>query len=160
MRITVSHRLKEKLERAKNLLCHQAPHASEEEVLERALDALVIQLEKRKYGVTETPHESSRESKSVRHVPARIRRAVHERDQDRCTFVAPNGRRCEARGGLEFDHIEPVARGGQSTVSNLRLRCRAHNQYEAEQAYGAEFLKYKIEQAREERARGSLRAPV
>src|SRR5213078_2470163 len=145
-------RLKEKLERAKNLLSHQAPHASEEEVLERALDALVTQLEKRRYGATEKPRQTSRESKSPRHIPARVRRAVHERDQDRCTFVAPNGRRCEARGGLEFDHIEPVARGGQSTASNLRLRCRAHNQYAAEQAYGAEFMKGKIDQAREEGA--------
>jgi 5-methylcytosine-specific restriction endonuclease McrA len=129
-------------------------------VLERALDVLVTQLEKRKYGITEKPRQTSRESKSARHVPARVRRAVHERDQNRCTFVAPNGRRCEARGGLEFDHIEPVARGGQSTASNLRLRCRAHNQYTAEQAYGAEFMKTKIDQAREERARGSLHPPA
>ena len=41
---------------------------------------------------------------------------------------------------LEFDHIEPVARGGASTVENVRLLCRAHNQHAAEQAYGAAFM--------------------
>jgi hypothetical protein len=38
---------------------------------------------------------------------------------------------------LEFDHIEPVARGGHATTANLRLRCRAHNQYEADRIFAA-----------------------
>jgi hypothetical protein len=46
---------------------------------------------------------------------------------------------------LEFDHILPVARGGESTADNLRLRCRAHNQYEAERTFGAEFMRQKRE---------------
>jgi len=50
---------------------------------------------------------------------------------------------------LEFDHIEPVARGGKSTVTNLRLRCRAHNQYEAEQSYGEAFMQAKKEEAQQ-----------
>jgi HNH endonuclease len=62
--------------------------------------------------------------------------------------VAENGHRCEERKGLEFDHIEPVARGGKSTIDNLRLRCRAHNQLSAEQTYGREFMDAKIEESR------------
>jgi hypothetical protein len=58
------------------------------------------------------------------------------------------GNRCPSRSGLEFDHAEPVARGGQATTSNLRLRCRAHNQYEAERTFGAEFMKGKRDMAR------------
>jgi len=34
-------------------------------------------------------------------------------------------------GWLEFHHVVPYARGGQATVENITLRCRAHNQYEA-----------------------------
>ena len=34
-----------------------------------------------------------------------------------------------------------VARGGSAAVSNLRLRCRAHNQYGAERTFGAEFMR-------------------
>jgi hypothetical protein len=48
---------------------------------------------------------------------------------------------------LEFDHIEPVARGGRASVSGVRLRCRAHNQYAAECAFGAGFMSRKREMA-------------
>src|SRR6185436_11209599 len=43
---------------------------------------------------------------------------------------------------------EPVARGGKATIGNLRLRCHAHNQYEAERTFGAGFMKQKREAAR------------
>jgi hypothetical protein len=51
-----------------------------------------------------------------------------------------------------------VARGGRAAIDNLRLRCRAHNQYEAERAFGHEFVRHKREVAGEEarRARESL----
>jgi 5-methylcytosine-specific restriction endonuclease McrA len=48
---------------------------------------------------------------------------------------------------VQFDHIAPYARDGSSSVSNIRLLCRAHNQYEAEQTYGAEFMRQKREHA-------------
>jgi hypothetical protein len=65
---------------------------------------------------------------------------VSKRDGGRCTFVSETGHRCEARADLEWDHVRPVARGGTSTVENIRLRCRAHNQYAAERVYGVEFM--------------------
>jgi hypothetical protein len=104
-------------------------------------------IEKRRYAATDKTRAQRKPAKG-RHIPAAVKRAVVKRDGGQCTFVAANGRRCEARGRLEFDHIEPVARGGRSTVDNLRLRCRAHNQYEAEQAFGAGFMQTKRERAR------------
>jgi 5-methylcytosine-specific restriction endonuclease McrA len=77
-----------------------------------------------------------------------VKRQVWKRDQGRCTFVSASGRRCDARRFLEYDHIEPVARGGKSTFENLRLRCRAHNQYEAECGFGAGFMHEIRERAR------------
>jgi len=74
---------------------------------------------------------------------------VHERDGGRCTFVGIGGHRCDETLLLEFDHIVPVAKGGKATVENLRLRCRTHNQYEADQVYGAGFMERKREIARE-----------
>jgi hypothetical protein len=62
--------------------------------------------------------------------------------------VSASGRRCAEGAALEFDHIEPLARGGRTVAGNLRLRCRGHNQYEAEQAFGAGFMRGKREQAR------------
>jgi Holliday junction resolvasome RuvABC DNA-binding subunit len=43
-----------------------------------------------------------------------------------------------------------VARGGESTASNVRLLCRAHNQFEAEQVFGQAFMEGKREKARAE----------
>ena len=45
-------------------------------------------------------------------------------------------------------------------MSNMRLLCRAHNQYEAERTYGAEFMRRKREAAhqREAEARTSKAA--
>ena len=49
---------------------------------------------------------------------------------------------------LEFDHICELARGGETTVENLRLRCRAHNQCTAEQTFGPDLMKARREAAR------------
>lgn len=146
LQVTISRSTHDKILRAKDLLGHQMPSGCLEQVLDRALDALIEKLEQRKYGATDRPRESSRQSQNPRYVPARVRRAVRKRDQDQCTFVAADGRRCGARRFLEFDHIEPLARGGRSTVENLRLLCRAHNQHQAERMYGSEFMKAKREE--------------
>jgi hypothetical protein len=39
-------------------------------------------------------------------------------------------------------------RNREDTVPGLRLRCRAHNQYEAERVFGTEFMERKREEAR------------
>ncbi len=91
-----------------------------------------------------------RPAAGARYIPAHVRRAVWQRDQGRCTFVSESGRRCEARTRLEFDHVTEVARGGEATVGGIRLRCRAHNQYQAEQTFGAGFMRRKREAAQGE----------
>src|SRR5262249_32618179 len=94
---------------------------------------------KRKFAATNRPGPS-RGSTDPRHIPAAVKREVHERDQGRCTFVSEGGKRCESRRFLEFDHDVPVANGGEASVENIGLRCRAHNQLEAERAFGAEYM--------------------
>ena len=71
-----------------------------------------------------------------RHIPASVKRIVWQRDHGRCTFVSPSGVRCNEHGRLEFDHIHPHGDGGDATAANVRLLCRAHNQYEAERFFG------------------------
>ena len=95
-------------------------------------------------------------ARTARQFPAHVRRAVWERDEGRCTFVSPTGQRCPARRLLEFDHLDPVALGGQATAERITLKCRAHNQYAAECAFGTEFMRHKREEAR--RARAEARA--
>jgi hypothetical protein len=141
-----------KLRYAQALLSHAVPWGDVAQVLDRALDALILQLEKRKLGsTTRVRRQGGPVEKHC--IPSHVRRAVWERDQGRCTFLSANGKRCTARRFLEFDHVDPVARGGKATVDGMRLRCRAHNQYEAERVFGAGFMRRKREEARIEAER-------
>ena len=109
-----------------------------------ALEDLIARLEKRKFAKTDRPRVApdgvGNEYTDTRRVPAPVKRAVWERDRGQCTFVGGDGHRCDSRTRLEFDHATPFARGGESTVENLRLRCRAHNQYGAEWEFGRAFM--------------------
>ena len=141
----------EKLRRAQELLGHEVPSGDAAEILDRALDELLRKLEQRKFASTAHPRRSRTWASGEGHrVPAEVKRAVWGRDGGQCTFVGTNGQRCPARKMLEFDHIEPIARGGSSSTSNVRLLCRAHNQYVAEQALGEAFMRSKREQAQQE----------
>ena len=147
--VPVPRSANDKLHYAQNLLGHQLPPGAVAKVLELALDALIEKLEKRKFGAGRKRRPGQqRLSANPRHIPAAVKSEVWKRDGGQCTFTSEAGHRCPARSGLEFDHIEPVARGGQSTTCNLRLRCRAHNQYEAERTFGADFMKGKRETSR------------
>ena len=149
LQTTVDQETYDLLRQAHTLLGHQISSGDIAPVT-RALKLLVRHLERRKFGATSRPRRGARRpSRNPRHIPAAVKRAVRERDQDQCTFQSESGQRCPARMRLEFDHIEPVARGGRATVDGMRLRCRAHNQYAAECAFGAGFMARKREQARE-----------
>jgi hypothetical protein len=149
VQFTLSRNGYDKLRYAQELLGHRVPSGDIAQVFERALDALIGQLEKRKFAATRRSRPSRPgPSKNPRHIPAPVKRAVWERDQGRCTFVSETGCRCPARTRLEFDHVEPVARGGRATVAGIRLLCRAHSQYGAECTFGAEFMRQKREAAR------------
>jgi 5-methylcytosine-specific restriction endonuclease McrA len=157
LQLTIGKGTHDKLRHAQALLGHAVPSGEVAEVLDRALDALIGQLERRKFAATSRPRPpQKRTGSNPRHVPAKVRRAVWERDGGRCTFVSTAGHRCEARTRIELDHIEPVARGGTATVNGMRLRCRAHNQYAAECAFGAGFMNRKREVA--ERASDEARS--
>jgi hypothetical protein len=75
-----------------------------------------------------------------RHIPAAVARAVWQRDGARCTYPLASGERCGATWRLELDHVVPFARGGPSTVDNLRVACAAHNQLAARQEFGDRWM--------------------
>ena len=126
LQLTIDKSTHEKLRYAQALLSHQIHSGDVAEVLDRALDALILKLEKVKFAATPRPRPSQRRSRSgQRYIPADVRRAVWERDQGQCGFVSATGRRCPARSLLEFDHLDPVALGGEATVDRIQVRCRA-----------------------------------
>jgi len=137
----------DKLRRAQSLLSHKIPNGDLPALLDRILDLAIEQLEKKKIGASSKHRPSGKRSANPRHVPAHVKRAVWERDGGQCTFVSEKGHRCKECKLVEFDHVVPVARGGDATVENIRLRCRAHNQYAAEQVFGLEFMRRKRDAA-------------
>jgi len=141
LQVTIDQETTDLLQRAQQLLSHRQCSKDVAKILHRALEVLVTMLEKRKFATTDRPRRVMRGSENPRYVPAAVKRAVRERDGDRCTYVCPEtGRRCTARERLEYDHVVPVARGGRPTLDNLRQRCRAHNQLEAERVFGRDFM--------------------
>ena len=136
---------------AQALMGHAVPQQKLAPAVHRAFTLLVEKLERQKFAATRRPRSGRpghpSRSRDPRHIPPAVKRAVWERDAGRCTFVSDNGHRCPARCGLEFDHALEVARGGEATVANLRLRCLGHNQFTAERTFGAEFMRHKREEA-------------
>ncbi len=126
------------------------------EVFRRALSSLRKDLLRRKAGQVARPRVQALRPANPRSraIPAHVRRVVWARDGGRCTFTSFDGVRCESRRTLEFDHVTPFARGGKSTAEGLRLRCRGHNQLEAERAFGTEFMR-----ERRQRPRGGGQGP-
>lgn len=140
VQFTMDEGMHQDLRAVQALLGHAMPSGDVKEVLRRALRELRAKLERQKLAATSKPRPQTGPANG-RHVPAAVKRTVWERDGGRCTFVGEHRKRCESRTLLEFDHALPIARGGRSETGNLRLRCRAHNQHEAERAYGADFMK-------------------
>ena len=130
VQFTIDRETHDTLRRAQDLLRHTIPSGDPGAVFSRALVLLVAQLEKQKHAETAHPRRARSSCKSSRHVSAEVKRAVWSRDGGQCAFVG-GGRRCGERGFLEFHHVTPYAEGGEATVENIELRCRAHNVYEA-----------------------------
>jgi hypothetical protein len=122
-----------------DLLRHSVPNGDPAEIFDRGLTLLEADLERKKLAQTDRPRPAAKAAPGSRHVPAAVRRAVWKRDEGRCAFVGTTGR-CAERGFLEFHHVVPFAKGGETTSANLELRCRAHNLYEAKNA-GLEFVR-------------------
>lgn len=140
IQFTASRDAYEKLRRAQALLRHVIPNGDPSAVFERALDALLADLERKKLAATARPRQLQRPTPGSRHIPAAVRREVWRRDGARCAFVGATGR-CAERGFLELHHVVPFAAGGGATAANIELRCRAHNAYEAEQFFGSFMLR-------------------
>ncbi len=138
VQFTASGELRRKLARLQALM--QGDLA---EVIEAAVTEKLERLEAKRYAETKAPRknlEQTDTSPRSRYIPAAVRRAVRKRDGDRCRFVSEQGRRCTETRGLEFHHHDPFGRGGDHDPDNVSLRCRRHNEYQAERDYGKDVF--------------------
>ena len=153
--LTLNTQQKEKLELARDLLSHANRSGDLAIVLERALDELLLRLEKRRFGqITSSKPERTLAAQPGEHIhpvgaekhTAEVRRRKHishdtrrqllARDGLRCAFVSDDGVRCDARAYLQFHHRRAWAHGGPDTTDNLELLCHAHNRLLAERDFG------------------------
>jgi len=142
VQFSISREFRDEIREAQDLLRHRMPDGDLATIFRAALEVLVAKVRKERFGVgrkTCAPAGTSVETES-RHVPDAMKRAVHERDGGRCTFVDDRGKRCDETGMLEIDHVEGFARTHRHDVNALRLLCRAHNQHAADRMYGRGFM--------------------
>jgi hypothetical protein len=149
VRFVADDALMEKLKRIRELDAHVTSGASFLELFHRMADIALKKLDplnkitppaestqaklgpghERTSSTDQAPAKGSYDN--PRFIPAALKRAVWRRDKSQCSFVSQDGRKCSSKFGLQIDHRVPVAQGGTATYDNLRLLCKAHNQYEA-----------------------------
>jgi hypothetical protein len=141
LHVTIGHEAKAALEELKELLSHQVPDGDPALIVEKALALLLQETKRRKSAAVKRPRKTPPKSdKRTRAIPTAVRRAVYARDKGRCAFVDDEGKRCRSAWQVEFHHCTPFGREGPHSLENVELRCRAHNQYEADQEYGKAYM--------------------
>jgi 5-methylcytosine-specific restriction endonuclease McrA len=128
LRVTIDAELKKEIDDLKALLSHKVPSGELGAVLREAVRCAIEKHGKRKGAVEPSRKRkapvAAKEARPRREPTAEVRRQVWQRDGGRCAWVGPDGRRCDSRWQLEYDHVHPAARGGAATVENGRLLCR------------------------------------
>jgi hypothetical protein len=163
VQFTASAQLRDKIERLTALMRSEIPDGDLAAVLERAVTEKLERLEARRFAKTAAPAPRTTAPRrdadlrrlraggaptASRYIPAAVRRAVHERDGDRCRFVDEQGRRCSERNRLEFHHRHPFGMGGDHVLGNISLLCAAHNRSLAEHDYGAATVRRHLPEER------------
>jgi hypothetical protein len=146
VQFTIGKESHDKLRRLQDLLRREIPSGDPGLIVDRAIALLLERVEKAKRGAVSRPSRPSvirpgadgpaAAGVDSRHIPNEVKRGAQRRDKGQCGFVSADGRRCTERTFLEFHHVIPYARGGRATIDNISLRCRRHNQYEAELVFG------------------------
>jgi hypothetical protein len=143
VQFTIGEESRGRLQRLQALLRREIPSGDAGAIFERALVLLLADVEKTKLGVGAKecirPKTDKRPAPAAApscHIPHTVKGVVWRRDGGQCAFRSHEGRRCGERSFLEFHHVQPHASGGPATVANISLRCRRHNQYEAELEFG------------------------
>jgi len=144
----------ESLEECAQMMAHQYPEQTLGVVIEQGANLLKAHLNAAR-GLGPQSHRRQPRPANKNHVTRAKRGEAFEAAGHRCTYESEAGVRCDERAMLEVDHIEPRAVGGSSDVSNLRILCQAHNQWQAKAVLGEDTIL--LARAREEAKREAKR---
>jgi len=142
---SVDEAFSKKLQRAKEVLSHKYPQGSLEDIFEAALDVLLSKKDmnrspkKNAISMKNVRKNISAASQQTRYISLSTRRIVFKRDQGKCTYISPEGKRCHSKRFIEIDHVRPFALGGKGSAQNLRLLCRTHNQFRSMKTFSKSF---------------------
>ena len=164
VQFTASAELHDKLERLRALMRSSVPDGDLAAIIEQAVTEKLERLESRRFARTKAPRKvlaaHARQEATLRRLNAggpglsagqrqRTRHTPHPGRGEASRVRAGRrpmplrgrqGRRCTARERLEFHHRRPFGHGGDHSVENISLACRAHNGYLAEVDYGREAM--------------------
>jgi hypothetical protein len=141
VQFTIGQETHDKLRRLQALLRREIPDGDPAAIFDRAVTLLLESVENKKLGATTKPRPRAiirpgTDRARSRETPRAVNREVWRQDAGQCAYVTPDGRRCSEKTFLEFHHVQAHALGGPPTIDNIALRCRRHNQYEAELIFG------------------------
>ncbi len=143
VQFTADAELHDMIERLQALMRSSVPDGDLAAIFKVAVAEKLERLEAKRFAKTKSPRKGLAETDTTprtRHIPAAVRRLVHERDGGRCTYRDKQGRRCSKRHDLEFHHRKPFGRGGHHRPEVLCLMCKVHNALMAEHDYGKEKM--------------------
>jgi 5-methylcytosine-specific restriction endonuclease McrA len=152
LQITVDQETIVALQEVKELLSHTIPDGNLAEVLKYMLTLTSQTLKKRKgrtgsqtpeaertassASVIQSSTDEKKESVKNRHIPIEIKRKVFARAGGCCEYKSADGKRCQSKHQLEFEHVVPFSQGGGHQEDSLRIFCRSHNQYRTKETHG------------------------
>jgi 5-methylcytosine-specific restriction endonuclease McrA len=143
IKFTASEEVKNKIQRAKELLSHKCPKGKLEDIFENILDEYLSKNapENQQSRKPSKPHNPDSD-----YIPKNIKREVFKRANYCCQATSSSGKRCGTRFQLEIDHIFSRAHGGKTELTNLQVLCKSHNFHKAKSQMGESFVNRKIEE--------------
>lgn len=144
--LTLDRAERDELLHVRDLMMHRNPSGDLKAVVMAAVRDLRVRLEREIHATTARPQSSPKTpsvAKSDR-IPRHVRREVFARDGHQCTYTNKKGERCPATARLELDHIVSPHHGGSNETENIRVRCRPHNLWHAENVFGKDYVRDKI----------------
>ncbi len=134
--------LRKSLEELRSLLGSKGAHMNLAELIQETTDISIAELKKKKFGVKQmkrevgenknlknTPAQDLSKRQNSRYISKKLKYEVWSRDCGKCT-------KCSSRRYLNYDHIKPIALGGETKIENLRLLCFHCNQRQAQKTFG------------------------